>query len=294
MSGVGVHTIRAWEKRYQAVCPARTQSGRREYNEKDLEKLVLLNQVCTLGHSIGKVANLKIDELQELLDSLGKVSSHESPEMDSADYNLEASLQNMLLALSAYKLEIVDHELNKIKLMTNIREIVIKVLIPLLQKIGGMIARRELSLSQEITFNSLLKFHLGEIIFKSRKRNQNLKKVVISTTEGCFDEIPLLMATLLLISKNFDVIYLGTNVPAGALLETIQATGATRSFTYLGPTQSGQGEDYYKKYYDFLSKKNKSNIQYYALQSPKFDLSAKLHFVKLYKNLRELDQKIDS
>ena len=248
MSGVGVHTIRAWEKRYKAVVPARSDSGRREYNEKDLEKLVLLNQVCTLGHSIGKVANLSIDELKELLDSLGKVNQHEEVEVTTTDYNLEASLQNMLLALGAYRLEIVDHELNKIKLMSNIREIVIKILIPLLQKIGGMIARRELTLSQEIAFNSLLKFHLGEIIFKSRKKNQNLKKVVISTVEGSFDEIPLLMSTLLLISKNYDVIYLGTNVPAGALSETIQATEATRSFIYLGSTSEPQAEKYYKKY----------------------------------------------
>ncbi len=293
MSGVGVHTIRAWEKRYKAVVPARSDSGRREYNEKDLEKLVLLNQVCTLGHSIGKVANLSIDELKELLDSLGKVNQHEEVEVTTTDYNLEASLQNMLLALGAYRLEIVDHELNKIKLMSNIREIVIKILIPLLQKIGGMIARRELTLSQEIAFNSLLKFHLGEIIFKSRKKNQNLKKVVISTVEGSFDEIPLLMSTLLLISKNYDVIYLGTNVPAGALSETIQATEATRSFIYLGSTSEPQAEKYYKKYYDVLEKKLKNTVSFHALQSNRVNLENKVHFVNLYNNLRELDQKFD-
>ena len=64
ISGVGVHTIRAWEKRYQAVVPQRNTSGRREYNDKDIERLSLLSELCTLGHSIGKIANLSTEDLK--------------------------------------------------------------------------------------------------------------------------------------------------------------------------------------------------------------------------------------
>ena len=39
LSGVGTHTLRAWEKRYGAVVPTRNDSGRRLYSDEDIEKL---------------------------------------------------------------------------------------------------------------------------------------------------------------------------------------------------------------------------------------------------------------
>lgn len=294
LSGVGVHTIRAWEKRYQAVVPSRSDSGRREYNDTDLEKLVLLNQLCTLGHSIGKIANNEIPVLKEMLEKLGKVEDKtEKTETVELDYNLENSLSNMILGISAYKLDIVDHELNKIKLLTNTREIVVKILVPLLQKVGSLIQRRELTLSQEIAFHSLLKFHLGEIIFKSRKKNQSLEKIIIATPEGCFEEIPLLLSTLLMISKNFEIIYLGTNVQAGALLEATKATDASAVLLYLGPHSELDSASYYKKFIQFLDKKLEGDTRLYALKSHKIDqIESSFSKTHLVDNLRELDKKV--
>ncbi len=42
LSGVGIHTLRAWEKRYQVVSPRRSDSGRRLYSQDDIVKLQLL------------------------------------------------------------------------------------------------------------------------------------------------------------------------------------------------------------------------------------------------------------
>ena len=45
LSGVGTHTLRAWEKRYGAVIPMRNESGRRLYSDDDVEKLRLLSEL---------------------------------------------------------------------------------------------------------------------------------------------------------------------------------------------------------------------------------------------------------
>ncbi len=259
-----------------------------------MEKLVLLNQLCTLGHSIGKIANHEIPDLKQMLDKLGKVEEvQDQQETVDLDYNLENSLSNMILGISSYKLDIVDHELNKIKLLTNTREIVVKILVPLLQKVGSLIQRRELTLSQEIAFHSLLKFHLGEIIFKSRKKNQSLEKIIVATPEGCIEEIPLLLATLLMISKNFEIIYLGTNVQAGALLETQKATESSSILLYLGPHSELDSANYYDKFLTFIDKKLENNARVYALKSHKIEsLHAPLSHVSVLDNLRDLDQKV--
>jgi len=69
LSGVGVHTIRAWEKRYRALEPLRDGSGHRVYTKSDVEKLMLLSELCLLGYTISKVAKLSIEELKaQLLD----------------------------------------------------------------------------------------------------------------------------------------------------------------------------------------------------------------------------------
>src|SRR5690606_35129408 len=108
ISGVGVHTIRAWEKRYQAVTPARNEKGRREYSQKEVERLGLLSELCTLGHSIGQIANLDGSELKRLLKKLGKQTDAldsnvlKSVKMSSVDVDM--SLTSLLMALSSYKL----------------------------------------------------------------------------------------------------------------------------------------------------------------------------------------------
>ncbi|WP_034732801.1 MerR family transcriptional regulator [Bacteriovorax sp. Seq25_V] len=294
LSGVGVHTIRAWEKRYDAVVPKRSATGRREYCDVDLEKLVLLNQLCTLGHSIGKIAPLDIAELKELLEKLGKVNSEDlAPEKISGELNLNQSLDNMVMAITLYKLDVIDHELSKLKLLVNTRDLVIKVLIPLLNKVGALIQRRELSPAGELAFHGLLKFHLGEVIYKSRRKNPGLSKVIVAGGEGSIEEIPLLLVSILLISKNIEVIYLGNDVSAGALVETINATEAKGVMLYLGPLREERESLYHQKYMEYLTKKVSNDVHFFALKSNRVkDLEGPVKNFSIFESIKHIDQSI--
>ena len=50
MTGLSVHVIRAWEKRYNVVEPDRTDTNRRLYSEKEIEKLKLLKTIILRGN----------------------------------------------------------------------------------------------------------------------------------------------------------------------------------------------------------------------------------------------------
>src|SRR5688500_19017776 len=67
-TGLTPDVIRAWEKRYRAVSPQRTPSGQRAYSQADVERLQLLRDLTLAGHGIGRVANLSIESLRELLE----------------------------------------------------------------------------------------------------------------------------------------------------------------------------------------------------------------------------------
>ena len=66
-TGLSAHVIRAWEKRYQLVDPARTDTNRRLYSESDIQRLSLLGRLTGMGHAISSIADLDFEGLQRLL-----------------------------------------------------------------------------------------------------------------------------------------------------------------------------------------------------------------------------------
>lgn len=64
ITGIGTETLRAWERRYKAVVPKRSNSGDRVYSQEDLSKLFMLKNLVDAGNSIGTVAHLSLHELQ--------------------------------------------------------------------------------------------------------------------------------------------------------------------------------------------------------------------------------------
>ena len=68
MTGISVDTLRAWERRYQVVSPARAESAARLYSLEDIERLKLLKALVSEGHGIGSIAQLDRSALESLLD----------------------------------------------------------------------------------------------------------------------------------------------------------------------------------------------------------------------------------
>ncbi|MDQ6624254.1 MAG: MerR family transcriptional regulator, partial [Verrucomicrobiota bacterium] len=66
-TGLSIHAIRVWEKRYGAVRPVRAANNRRLYTEEDVERLRLLHEATLAGHAISQVANASIAELASLV-----------------------------------------------------------------------------------------------------------------------------------------------------------------------------------------------------------------------------------
>ncbi len=67
LTGISVHTLRAWEKRYQVVDVLRSDTGRRLYSTEDVHRLRLLRKLTQAGHSIGNVASLENQQLEQML-----------------------------------------------------------------------------------------------------------------------------------------------------------------------------------------------------------------------------------
>ena len=65
-TGLTPATLRAWEKRYSAIVPDRTESGRRLYSEELLGRLKLLSRLVREGYRISDIAHLDLEGLSGL------------------------------------------------------------------------------------------------------------------------------------------------------------------------------------------------------------------------------------
>jgi DNA-binding transcriptional MerR regulator len=67
LTGIAVATLRVWQSRYSVVEPVKNVGGQRLYSDHEVTKLKMLKALCHLGHSIGSLSKMTMDQLQDLL-----------------------------------------------------------------------------------------------------------------------------------------------------------------------------------------------------------------------------------
>ena len=66
-TGLTVDLIRAWEKRYSVVEPARSSTKRRLYSDYDIERLRLIRIAKQNGRRLADVAKLSLEALRDVV-----------------------------------------------------------------------------------------------------------------------------------------------------------------------------------------------------------------------------------
>lgn len=70
-TGIGEHTLRAWERRFGFPTPHRLESGHRRYSTAQVQQLLLISRALGCGHRAGDVVPLTVPEIEELLRQTG-------------------------------------------------------------------------------------------------------------------------------------------------------------------------------------------------------------------------------
>lgn len=79
LTGLTDHTIRVWERRYEAVVAQRAPNGRRIYDRADVQRLGLLKRLTDQGLSISQIATDSIDQLRARAESLNDIVTAPMP-----------------------------------------------------------------------------------------------------------------------------------------------------------------------------------------------------------------------
>ena len=215
MTGLSVHVIRAWEKRYNVVEPERTNTNRRLYSEEDIEKLKLLNDALHKGHSIGGVANLSSNELKKLL-FVNKDSQEgfkESTAIMSSPEIVENVLSDCIEAIRNYDAKKLESILLNASTKLTQPRLIEEVIIPLVYKVGELWHSGEIRVANEHLGSSVIRGFLFNLL-ESYSVSDSAPIVVSATPLGQEHELGALIVGVVAASSGWKVIYLGSNLPA--------------------------------------------------------------------------------
>jgi DNA-binding transcriptional MerR regulator len=226
LCGLSSHCIRAWEKRYGAIKPTRSENGRRLYSENELNRLLMLGKLSSLGNSISLIANLPDEELEKLLEKMtqGRLTNY-APAQNKSLVDPSSYLNNLFLALHAYKLDVFTHELNKASMDLSCRDFAMELIAPLFRKVGEYVHNGRMNIAQEHTLSALTKFFIGRRIAQHYRGSERSKtRILLATPKGELHSIGLMLSALLMTEHQLDFIYLGEDLPLESISYAATAT----------------------------------------------------------------------
>ncbi|MCE2826064.1 MAG: MerR family transcriptional regulator [Verrucomicrobium sp.] len=242
-TGLSPHVIRAWEKRYQTVRPARSEGKQRLYSESDIERLILLREATEAGFSIGTIASLSVESLRGLVSgsarggmttsSAGRVGASGfgasgieadaretlAPAAGPSDTDesgsqeafrfLEGAFQSVLRMDAAGLeglLERASVAMGQMRLLGG-------VIVPLVERIGDGWMRGEVKVSQEHVATSVLRTFLGNIA-RPIALHPRAPVLVVTTPAGQIHELGAIIVAAAATGLGWRVVYGGASLPA--------------------------------------------------------------------------------
>lgn len=215
-TGLSVHTIRAWERRYSALKPSRTETNRRVYSEADVAKLNLLRQAIEKGHNISLIANLNEQDLLQLLGKQPFSASIESPyeflsKAETAISHLDGkALESLLIRASAF---------------LGIDQFISSVAVPLLNYIDQAWTQKKINIRHEHFATAIIRTHLDNLRRRIQVENKS-NKIIVTTPSNQLHELGALLVAIVAARQGWSVFYLGPNLPAKEIADSALVVNA--------------------------------------------------------------------
>ena len=245
-TGLSAHVIRVWEKRYQAVVPARTETNRRVYSDEDIARLQWLQQAVQAGQSIGLIAHLSTPELMKLVraEQAAAPLAQRPTDREGEEKNSGEFLAQALVAVQELDAVSLEEQLVRASIALSQRHLLEEVVQPLMERIGQMWQEGTLRVADEHMASAVVRSFIGNLR-ASFQVSATAPHVVATTPAGQLHEIGALLATVVATSEGWNSTFLGPNLPveeiAGAAVQK-EAKAVLLSIVYPGDDPHLGGE----------------------------------------------------
>ncbi|MYL32716.1 MerR family transcriptional regulator [Pontibacillus yanchengensis] len=207
MLGVQPGTLRAWERRYQMIRPPRNEAGHRLYTEEHVKVLKWLLEKVNNGFTISQAVSI-LEDQQETVEKSPSIIE------ESSKGHLEQITEELLQSLLSFDESRAHEKLDYAFSMFSPEKVALDIVGTLLVRIGTQWEENRISSAHEHFATNFLRSRLGMMLI-SMPSDKLLPKAVCVCGPNEKHELGLLIFTLYLKRRGYDVIYLGQSVAAG-------------------------------------------------------------------------------
>jgi DNA-binding transcriptional MerR regulator len=202
--GVSPELLRAWERRYGLLRPARSAGGLRLYSPADVERVALMQQHLAQGMAAAEAAALAVRE------AAGEEGARTA-------LRPEAIRDELAEALDAFNEPRVQAILDRLLALATVETLLTEVLVPYLQQLGERWQRGEASVAQEHFASGVLR---GRLLGLARGWGLGLgPTAVLACLPGEQHDLGLIAFGLALRSRGWRIVYLGPDSPIDTVTE---------------------------------------------------------------------------
>lgn len=229
LTGINEHTLRAWETRYQAVTPDRSDTGRRIYSQTHIDRIRTLMALSDKGHPIGSIARLDCK-------ALGHLAAQNVVKQNHFNQRIEpdhASLETLIEHTKHFNLPQLHAMLHQIMHQQGGIDFILRTVKPFIQALGHLTINNMVSVAQEHAVSAIIKAVLFELLFslkyneKKAARRAAQTNIIFATMEGDYHELGLLCAATAAKIQGHNCIYIGPNTPPEALAVGANSLGSS-------------------------------------------------------------------
>jgi MerR family transcriptional regulator, light-induced transcriptional regulator len=197
-AGVTPELLRAWERRYGLLRPARSAGGLRLYSPADVERVALMQQHLAEGMAAAEAAALAVrDAVDE--------------EAARTALRPAAIRDELATALDAFDEPRAQAILDRLLALATVETLLAEVVVPYLQELGERWKRGDASVAQEHFASGVLR---GRLLGLARGWGLGLGPVaVLACLPGEQHDLGLIAFGLALRSHGWRIVYLGPDSP---------------------------------------------------------------------------------
>jgi DNA-binding transcriptional MerR regulator/methylmalonyl-CoA mutase cobalamin-binding subunit len=224
-SGVTVPLLRQWERRYEVVRPARTDSGYRMYDEPAIARLRLMRELVeggwapstAAGHVRG-LSDREVSDAQREQSQLtaGSMPLTEDPDLTSAFIEAAGSLRT----------EAIESVLDEMFTRGSFEQVVTRYLMPALRSLGTAWADGAIAVAAEHVASAAVLRRLSVAYQAAAHGDADGPAILIGLPPGARHELGALAFAIVARRSGLHVIYLGADLPTADWLRSVEQTRA--------------------------------------------------------------------
>ncbi len=226
-TGLTIPTIRAWERRYGVVHPARTPSGYRLYDDEAIDRLIAMRQLVEIDGLMPSQAADRVKAGGADVAGLAEQARQSLPGAPAVEVERATPPAVVALRDATRRMDIpaLERLLDEAFAAQRFEAATSNVVYPALRAIGEDWADGTIDVGMEHAASETIRRRLGRFYDAAVDLSAPLD-LIVGLPPGCQHEIGAMGFAVAARRGGLSVLYLGANVPVPSWVRTADAVGA--------------------------------------------------------------------